>query len=63
MKTFNKKGAIRIQLIENNGYFIVRRRISNKWFISLETTDKIVAERKFYFLILLHTNQLKYINE
>lgn len=63
MKTFNKKGANRIHLIENNGYFIVRRRINNKWFISLVTTDKIEAERKFYFLILLHTNQLKYINE
>ena len=64
MLDFKKRGTTHIQMYEqNNGHFIVRKYENRKWVISYETDNIREAEHWFYWLILLHTNQLKYIHE
>lgn len=64
MLDFKKKGATRIQMYKLiDGYFIVRKYEDGRW-VQSYVTDKVKeAEHWFYWLVLLHTNQLKYIHE
>lgn len=64
MLDFKKSGKTRIQMIQNeDGDFVVRKCVNRKWEVSLCTDNKAVAESWFYWLVLLHTEQLKYIHE
>lgn len=59
---FRKKGATRVQLCEPQpGYYVVQRQDGKNWIISLTTNNRKEAEGYFYWLVLLYTNQVKYI--
>ena len=64
MLDFKKKGAIRVQMYETKqGFFVVRKYENRRWVESLVTDNKAKAENWFYWLVLLYTNQIKYIQE